>query len=321
MSDIRVSVIIPAFKVADTLEKAVQSVLDQTEQSFEILIVDDCSPDETFAVAQALAAKDSRIRALRMPQNGGKPIVMNYATKEAKGRWIAILDGDDWYEPNRLKRLIDAGEAEGVEMVADNQYFFDIDTHQRTRTAFPRGADHKLGLDAFLEGSNPLANFDYGMLKPVFRADFILRHRIDYYEPARNGQDYYILLCFFVAGGRALVLDEPMYNYVPPSGILLRQMAREGRTRYNYDLMQQVHAHFTALFHDRLTTRQRALLAARADGLAAMMRYNQLRGSLQARNPMAALKLLATTPPKLLPKVAHRALRRIPTVLGKMVGK
>src|SRR5208283_247078 len=122
---VRVSVIIAAFNAAQYLHVAVRSVLRQTEQNFEVLIIDDCSRDDTWKIAQDFQKNDSRLRAYRMKKNGGQYAATNFALGLAHGEWAAILDADDWYDPSRLKTMIDKAQNANVSIVADNFYFFD----------------------------------------------------------------------------------------------------------------------------------------------------------------------------------------------------
>ncbi len=122
-SDCRVSIVIPLYNSASTLPHAVRSALSQTLRDIEVLIVDDGSRDTSLAEARAIAATDSRVRVIALPANRGKSHAMNRAIAQANGAWIAVLDADDWYEPDRLATLVAAGEAHEVALVADNQHF------------------------------------------------------------------------------------------------------------------------------------------------------------------------------------------------------
>ncbi len=314
----RVSVVVPAYNVADTLEKAVDSILAQTEHDLEVVIVDDCSRDETKAVAARIAARDARVRLVALAQNGGRSVAVNRGLDAASGTWIAVLDGDDWFEPARLRTLIAAAEADGtVQMASDNQNFIDIDTGAHLGTAFPPGRGNRiLDLDAFLKASNPTERFDYGMLKPVLRADFMRAHRVANYEPARTGEDWYFHLEFYAAGGRNLVVDRALYNYIPPSGTVLREMARAGRKRYSYDTTLAMHAHYTALLHDRLTPQQRHWMRRRAQGVEAMQRYVLIRDSAYQGHWRQMLGEVFATSPRLWPRIVKRTLRPVLVRLG-----
>lgn len=106
MSAPLVSVIIPTYNAAPLTEAAVQSVLAQTFQDFEIIVVDDASPDGSGARLEALTAVDARVRVFRQEQNGGPGPARNRGIREARGRYLAFLDGDDLWEPEKLERQL-----------------------------------------------------------------------------------------------------------------------------------------------------------------------------------------------------------------------
>ena len=101
----RVSVIVPVFKAEAFLDQCVQSVLTQTERDFELLLIDDGSPDNSPAMCDAWAARDARIRVLHKP-NGGVSSARNAGLDAAGGEFIVFLDSDDWAEPDYLARLL-----------------------------------------------------------------------------------------------------------------------------------------------------------------------------------------------------------------------
>ncbi len=313
----RVSIIIPAYKAAATLEKAARSVMEQTERSLEIIIVDDASPDDTYGVAMRLRELDGRVRVERLAANSGKSHVMNFATSLARGRWIALLDADDWYAPERVERLVAAAERHGVEMAADNLYVIDNHAGLCTGTGFPiQGSQRLLDLDVFLETSNPTAKYDYGMLQPVFRADFIRKHAVDYYEPARIGEDFYQLLCFFEAGGRAVVLDTPLYYYVEPFGSISRRWAQATRSPYNFESMLETHKHFASVLGPRLSRRHRALLDRRRAGIEAMISLHQINVCVKRNDFGGVLGRVIHAPPRFWKVVGRRVMMRLRSLLA-----
>lgn len=99
-----VSVVMGIYNCAHTLPKAIESILNQTYDKWELILCDDCSTDNTYSVAQEYAQKDSRIKLLRNTENTGCNIVLNRCIAAAKGSYIAIMDSDDESLPCRLAR-------------------------------------------------------------------------------------------------------------------------------------------------------------------------------------------------------------------------
>lgn len=101
-----VSIITPLYNCASFLDKTVQSVLAQTFHDWELIMVDDCSTDDSLKIAQAYAAQDKRINVIKLEQNSGAAIARNTAIKAATGRFIAFLDSDDLWHPEKLNLQI-----------------------------------------------------------------------------------------------------------------------------------------------------------------------------------------------------------------------
>lgn len=97
-----VSIVMPSYNTASYIGETIESIQNQTYPYWELIIVDDCSKDDTDAVV-APYLKDERIRYLKNEKNSGAAISRNYALREAKGKWIAFLDSDDVWLPEKLE--------------------------------------------------------------------------------------------------------------------------------------------------------------------------------------------------------------------------
>ena len=106
-----VSVIVAAYNAAETIERAVASVVAQTRHDWELLIVDDGSTDATPRILRRLTRADGRIRAIRLARNSGSAAARNVAWRAARTPWIAVLDADDAWHPNKLAVHLAALEA------------------------------------------------------------------------------------------------------------------------------------------------------------------------------------------------------------------
>jgi teichuronic acid biosynthesis glycosyltransferase TuaG len=106
MDDNLVSIIVPAYMAASFIGRTCESVIAQTYPHWEMLVVDDCSPDETRKVVEEWTARDPRIRLVALERNGGPAAARNAALESANGRWIAFLDSDDMWLPAKLERSL-----------------------------------------------------------------------------------------------------------------------------------------------------------------------------------------------------------------------
>ncbi|HEY3496735.1 MAG TPA: glycosyltransferase [Polyangiaceae bacterium] len=130
----RISVVIPAYNAARFLERTVASVLSQTVTDLEVVIVDDGSSDDTFAIARALCVKDDRVRAFTKP-NGGVASARNYgvACSNATSEFVAFIDADDLYEPDALETLSSALGANPAAVAAHGLARFIDESDRRIR--------------------------------------------------------------------------------------------------------------------------------------------------------------------------------------------
>ena len=100
-----VSIIMPSYNTSKFISESIQCVLNQTYPFWELIIVDDCSTDETDKVIKHFL-KDKRIKYLKNVKNSGAALSRNYALREANGKWIAFLDSDDLWTPDKLEKQI-----------------------------------------------------------------------------------------------------------------------------------------------------------------------------------------------------------------------
>ena len=103
----QISIIIPIYNVERYLRQCIDSILAQTFTNFELLLIDDGSPDGCPAICDEYAEKDARIRVFHKP-NGGVTSARNKGLDNAKGNWIIYIDGDDWIEPTYVEELYNA---------------------------------------------------------------------------------------------------------------------------------------------------------------------------------------------------------------------
>jgi teichuronic acid biosynthesis glycosyltransferase TuaG len=102
-----VSIITPSYNSEKFISKTINSILNQTYNNWELLITDDCSTDETLNIIRSFQENDNRIKLFKLAANKGAGVARNNSIEKAKGRFIAFLDSDDQWKPNKLEIQID----------------------------------------------------------------------------------------------------------------------------------------------------------------------------------------------------------------------
>lgn len=313
-----VSVVIPAYNAAATIGAALASVQGQTERRLEILVVDDASTDSTVATVLDQAARDPRIRLIRLAINGGPAVARNRGIAEACGPWIALLDADDQYAPDRLATLLRFAETQGADMVADNVVLHDAaglvpDASMIPRTILSQAG--RLEIAEFIDrnvGTPDLPRVSYGFLKPIIRAAFLSDHGIAYDERNRFAEDYMLYVACLLRGAAWWLVPEAMYLYTVRKGSLTEVQSSEDLMR-----IRQMEA-------DLLNN---PLVAGKPDLVRALRRhksvidrcyyYRAFTDAVKARTPAAAARLFFESPLSAR-LIVSESLRQIPLILVKV---
>jgi glycosyltransferase involved in cell wall biosynthesis len=213
-----VSVVIAAYQAAEFVGDAIGSALAQTLPDLEVVVVDDCSSDATWAVLNEWAGRDPRVRPLRQPRRSGPGAARNAGITAARGTWIAILDADDLFLPERLERLVGGAEACGADLMADNLLMSDFASGRslglRFRACSLAHSEPITLQDAIRRDMPCVAEGEkFGFLQPVIRRDFLERHRIRYAEEVRAGEDWLLYATCIAHGARFHTVPEGYYVY------------------------------------------------------------------------------------------------------------
>ena len=224
-----VDVIIAAWNRADTIERAIRSVAGEDDVK-AVIVVDDASTDDTFAVASALCACLPKLRVMRQPRNGGPSAARNAALDLASADWVTILDGDDYMQPGRLTRLLAA--ATDADIVADDllQIAEDAPAGTPARPLLEVQAASAVSLGDFVRGnisSRSRHRREMGFLKPLIRRAFLRQHGLAYDEKVRLGEDYLLYAGALAYGARFRLVPAAGYVAVMRAGSLSGQHSRQ----------------------------------------------------------------------------------------------
>lgn len=222
-----VSVIIPAYNTEAYIAQAIASALGQTLQHLEVIVVDDASTDGTVAVVQQF--HDDRLTLLINSENIGAAGARNRALEVATGEWIAVLDSDDWYAPERLATLLAIARDYQADLIADDLYFVAAGDNTPSSTLIqssgtPVTEVSSIAATEFVKTDvYGQPGLHLGLSKPLMRRAFLQQHNIRYDLALRMGQDFWLYLNCLIQGARYILVPRPYYYYRFRPGSLVLQ--------------------------------------------------------------------------------------------------
>lgn len=195
-----VSIIMPLFNASKYIAEAIDSVLLQTYKNWELIIVDDCSSDDSFVIAKLYADKDGRIKLFKQDRNSGAAKTRNKALDLARGRYISFLDADDLWVSKRLE--------------------IQVEMMQKKDLVLSYGGFHKISKNGEITGTfipHPTTTYRQLLMFPGFNLGTVM-YDADaigkcYMEDAKISEDFTIWLDLLKKGYVAYGVLEPLMLY------------------------------------------------------------------------------------------------------------
>ena len=215
----KLSVIVPVYKAEAVLETCVASVLAQTFSDWELLLIDDGSPDGSGKLCDDYAAQDSRVRVFHKP-NGGVSSARNLGMAEAVGDYILFIDADDWIAPETCQTLLDALEGAGADSAGCAHWNITPDGRKWAEPgALPAGVygreEIRRGVVDRLLGrrlGKPGEVLNGFIWRFLFSRNLIVRHGLRF--SGAYLEDELFLLEYFCLAERLAMVDTPLYFYL-----------------------------------------------------------------------------------------------------------
>lgn len=222
MIDGMVSIIMPSWNTERFIDKSIQSVLKQTYSNWELIIIDDCSADDTDNVVKSYL-KDSRIKYYKNNKNVGAALTRNRALRKANGEWIAFLDSDDLWTPDKLEKQLSFMKKNGY--VFSYHDYIKIDENDNPLNIYVSGPN--------IVNKRKMYNYDYiGQLTMMYsRKHFGLIQIKD----IKKNNDYAIRLQLFKKDGtKAYRLSDNLAKYrIRKKSISHDKLSRKLRSHYD----------------------------------------------------------------------------------------
>lgn len=229
----KVTVVMSSYNRKDYIKEAIESILNQTYQNFEFIIIDDCSQKETQDVIEQYAKNDERIIFLKNEHNMGQALTRNRGLEIARGEYIAILDDDDISLPTRLEKQVEYMDKNPDIMLSGT----DIETFggNQIPTSWVDLFDPEI-ISVLINFYNP---FCASAL--IYRNNFIKKHNIKYDNSICHVEDYDLYRQILACGGKISNLPEVLVKYrIHPKSVTQNpksqklQISRTDKVRVRY---------------------------------------------------------------------------------------
>ncbi|TDG00318.1 glycosyltransferase family 2 protein [Paenibacillus piri] len=231
MKDVLVSVIVPVYNLEQYVGRALDSLLEQTLRSIEIIVVNDGSTDGSGTVAEAYARNDGRIKVVHKT-NGGVSSARNTGLELAQGEYVTFVDPDDFIDRRAYEHMYDTASQTGCDIVICGFSYVSEANLAGESARLPIIANVVLGKQEIREQIwyNLLySDMDAGVWNKLYRRDLLGRHRIRFDETVLFTEDHLFNLVAFTYAGHAIYIPEPFYRYV----VSIPNSASK-KYRYNY---------------------------------------------------------------------------------------
>lgn len=213
---VKVSIVMPAYNVEDYISASIQSVINQTFQDWELIVVNDGSTDQTQEIIEKFVTLDTRIQLVNK-ENGGVSSARNKGLALARGEYISFLDSDDIYHFNYIKFMSDPIEQDLADMSFCKFQEMDRDCVLQES---PRNVN-ELYKDSFVEHIMNIKNANHSM-GTMYRLSIIRSHNVSFNEGYSCGEDLEFVLtmsCYC----RVAFVPEYLYSYIFRGGSLSRR--------------------------------------------------------------------------------------------------
>lgn len=209
--NIKISVIIPFYNAQEYLKKCLETVVNQTVKEIEIILIDDASCDDSIQMAQDFAKTDSRIKILTNEKNKGQGYSRNLAVEQAKGKYVAFVDADDWLELNMYEELFKKAENTDADIAKCQFYHVYSDQKEKYRyTGLIQDYDK-----VYKYSDNPLVLLGQSVSvvwNGMYKREFLLNKALKFNEKIKY-EDTLFHWQAFIEAEKIVFTDEYLYFY------------------------------------------------------------------------------------------------------------
>ena len=228
----KISIIIPVYGVANYIIKCIDSIVNQTYDNIEILVINDGTPDNSIKLIKE-NYHDKRIKIYNR-KNGGQASARNFAIKKATGDYLLFIDGDDFIDKNMVKSMYNEMQSKKVNLVICDYYKYYSDNNKLHINNIP-----------FYDDKNDKCSVICmpGPVCKLFKREIFLKYNIEFLEK-KCFEDNAIMPFACAVSGKFAYLKKPYYYYVQREGSSLNKQKYDQKWEDIFDSLEYLYNHF-----------------------------------------------------------------------------
>lgn len=211
-----ISIIVPIYKVEKFLPKCIESILNQTYSDFELILVDDGSPDKCPEICDEYAAKNQRIIVIHQ-KNSGVSAARNAGLKKAKGQYIGFVDPDDFIAQDMYEKMVQAVEQSAAELVICGYDYYDEEYCVDEKRKYKIASDEVINQKELMKRMSDMPpTLRHGVVNKLFKSTLL--SRMNFIEGLHSSEDVMFLTEYIKLVKCAVVVHQPLYNNLVRTG-------------------------------------------------------------------------------------------------------
>ncbi len=235
-----VSILVPFYNVEQYIERCIQSLIKQTYEDIEILLIDDCSPDRSLEIAQNYAHNDPRIKILRYEKNRGLGGARNYGLENAKGKYVLFVDSDDFIELNTVEVLFDIAKQNNLCVLEANY----LKEDKMNSEVLPRKSCYSEKVFSGKEYWDSIPIAPVVAWNKLYKLSFLKENNIVF--KLRKFEDVAFTSEVFMKAKRVMNINLPFYHYIVRENSIMTERTSISHLEDAFSLIKDMKVLFEA---------------------------------------------------------------------------
>ncbi|MDD5020571.1 MAG: glycosyltransferase family 2 protein [Endomicrobiaceae bacterium] len=228
----KVSIIIPVYNVDPYLRQCLGSIISQTFENIEIIIINDCSTDNSYQIIQEYQEKDKRIITINLEKNTGLGNTRNTGLKHSTGKYIVFIDSDDWVEKNYIETLCNSIEKNNCDFVIATHYTYDNST-KKLKSFKQKEFFYKNEVDSIAKKQKLITlRMIWSVWNKIYKRDFLTANNISF--KTNRMEDNLFIYNVILKASKIILIKNAIYYY----RINRKNSIMDNRTDRIYDCIE-----------------------------------------------------------------------------------